>query len=229
MKGPLFISLLAIATAFPAAAHDSDQMKRVSDATVVVKEFAGMSEGAPHGLVKKSTGVIVIPGLKKAGFVVGGKHGSGVMCARGADGAWCQPVFVKMTGGCIGWQFGVSSTDLVLFFMREKGINNILDGEFTLGGDAAVAAGPVGRTGSASTNVDLDAEIYSYSRSRGAFAGISIEGAKLYVDTDAMKAVYGDTFNVHEIIHTPRPANDSPVDALLDALAAMETTPAPKE
>ena len=228
MKGPLFLALLMAVAALPAGAHDTDEMKRVGDATVVVKEFAGMSEGAPRNLVEKSAAVIVIPGLKKAGFIVGGKHGSGVLCARGADGAWCQPVFVKMTGGSIGWQIGVSSTDLVLFFMREKGINGILDGEFTLGGDAAVAAGPVGRTGSASTSVDLDAEIYSYSRSRGAFAGISIEGAKLYVDKDAMRAVYGDDVDVHAVIRAARTGDASAFDALLDALAAL-TVPAPAE
>ncbi len=228
MKSSLFPALVLILVSIPAFAHDTDEVKRVRDATVVVKEFAGMSEGAPRNLVERSAAVIVIPGLKKAGFIVGGKHGSGVLCAKNAEGAWCQPVFVKMTGGSIGWQIGVSSTDLVLFFMREKNVARILDGEFTVGGDASVAAGPVGRTGSAGTSIDLDAEIYSYSRSRGAFAGISIEGAKLYVDNDAMRAVYGENVNVHDVIRAAKPGDGSALDSLLDALAAL-TAPVPAE
>jgi lipid-binding SYLF domain-containing protein len=149
-----------------------------------------MNEGAPQSLRENAAGIVVIPGMIKAGLGIGGQHGSGVLSIKNADGTWTEPVFVKMTGGSIGFQIGASSTDLVLFFMREKNIRAVLNGEFTLGGSATVAAGPVGRSGQADTSAKLDAEIYSYSRSRGAFAGISIDGSKLYVDKSGNQLFY---------------------------------------
>ena len=216
----LLVVLLTSPSLAGESKEPSDEAARVADAATVVREFAGISEGAPRGLVEKAAAVVVIPGLKKAGFVVGGKHGSGVLSVRDENGNWGAPVFVKITGGSIGWQIGVSSTDLVLFFMREKNVGDILDGEFTLGGDAAVAAGPVGRSGSAGTSADLDAEIYSYSRSRGAFAGISIDGSKLYVDKSANRAFYGEGSDPHAIIKRKvEPGSSS--EALVAALAAF--------
>jgi len=184
---------MALSHTAPAGAADeqSDEAARIADAATVLDEFAGMPEGAPRGLVEKAAGVVVIPGLIKAGLGIGGKHGSGVLSIKDANGNWSEPVFVKMTGGSIGWQIGVSSTDLVLLFMREKNIRSVLDGEFTVGADATVAAGPVGRSGSADTSAKLDAEIYSYSRSRGAFAGVSIDGSRIYIDQSAGAAYYG--------------------------------------
>jgi lipid-binding SYLF domain-containing protein len=169
----------------------SDEAKRVDNATTVVNEFAGMSEGPPQSLVEGAAGVVVLPGLIKAGLGIGGKHGKGVLTIKNQDGSWTEPVFVKMTGASVGFQIGASSTDLVLLFMREKNIRDVLNGEFTLGANASVAAGPVGRTGSADTSIKMDAEIFSYSRSRGAFAGISLDGSKLYVDNSANEAFYG--------------------------------------
>ncbi|HET6350003.1 MAG TPA: lipid-binding SYLF domain-containing protein, partial [Candidatus Krumholzibacteria bacterium] len=157
---PSLCVLLVVALAPLASGDDqktSGEAKRINDATSVLAEFSNMSEGAPASLTQNAAGVVVIPGLLKAGFMVGGKHGSGVLSIKNSDGTWSEPVFVKLTGGSIGWQIGVSSTDLVLFFMREKNIRSILDGEFTVGADATVAAGPVGRTGSADTSAKLDA------------------------------------------------------------------------
>jgi lipid-binding SYLF domain-containing protein len=184
----LIIASFSLAATEPA--KQSDQEKKLNDATVVLKEFAGMNEGAPQSLRENAAGIVVIPGMIKAGLGIGGQHGSGVLSIKNADGTWTEPVFVKMTGGSIGFQIGASSTDLVLFFMREKNIRAVLNGEFTLGGSATVAAGPVGRSGQADTSPKLDAEIYSYSRSRGAFAGISIDGSKLYVDKSGNQLFY---------------------------------------
>ena len=198
----------------------NDQAKRIEDATTVINELAGMSEGPPHHLLEKTAGVVVIPGLIKAGLGIGGKHGSGLLSIKNADGTWTEPVFVKMTGGSIGFQIGASSTDLVLLFMREKNIKAVLDGEFTLGGNASVAAGPVGRTGSADTSAKMDAEIYSYSRSRGAFAGISLDGSKLYVDKSANAQFYGEEATPKSITAAAAKP-DSPTGPFRAALAEI--------
>jgi len=207
--------------------NDNDQAKRIADATVVVTELAGMSEGPPHHLLEKTAGVVVIPGLIKAGLGIGGKHGSGLLSIKNADGTWTEPVFVKMTGGSIGFQIGASSTDLVLLFMREKNIRDVLDGEFTLGGNASVAAGPVGRTGSADTSAKMDAEIYSYSRSRGAFAGISLDGSKLYVDKSGNAQYYGEEATPKSIVSTAAKA-DSPTAPFRNALTGLTKPQAQK-
>ena len=129
--------------------------------------------------------------LVKLGFIVGGRHGTGVLLVRDKEGKWSSPLFVSITGGSIGWQVGAQSTDVLLVFKSRKSVEGIKKGKFTLGADAAVAAGPVGRSVEAATDVKLKAEIYSYSRSRGLFAGISLEGAALQIDADANASFYG--------------------------------------
>jgi len=219
----LFVALMVIAS-MALAGEDtkqpSDQAKKLDDATAVLKEFGAMSEGAPQSLRENAAGVVVIPGMIKAGLGIGGQHGSGVLSIKNADGSWTEPVFVKMTGGSIGFQIGASSTDLVLFFMREKNIRAVLNGEFTLGGSATVAAGPVGRSGSADTSAKLDAEIYSYSRSRGAFAGISIDGSKLYVDKSGNQLFYTKDATPESIV-AMKPAPGSPTEAFRAEIAAL--------
>ena len=217
----------SISTAWGEDKNSDDQAKRIDDATTVINELAGMSEGPPRHLLEKTAGVVVIPGLIKAGLGIGGKHGSGILSIRNADGSWTEPVFVKMTGGSIGFQIGASSTDLVLLFMREKNIKDVLDGEFTLGGNASVAAGPVGRTGSADTSAKMDAEIYSYSRSRGAFAGISLDGSKLYVDKSGNAQFYGEEATPRSIVSSPAKA-DSPTAKFKAALAELTKAQAQK-
>ncbi len=222
-----FLAAIAVAASISLAQgeekKDSDQAKRLDDATTVINELAGMSEGPPHHLLEKTAGVVVIPGLIKAGLGIGGKHGSGLLSIKNADGTWTEPVFVKMTGGSIGFQIGASSTDLVLLFMREKNIRDVLDGEFTLGGNASVAAGPVGRTGSADTSAKMDAEIYSYSRSRGAFAGVSLDGSKLYVDKSGNAQYYGEEATPKSIVSAAA-KEDSPTAKFRVALAALTKT-----
>lgn len=170
----------------------SEEEKNVEAATDVLKEIMAIPEkGIPPSLLRNAYGVAVIPGVIKVGLVVGGRFGRGVLVVRTRGGAWSNPSFVTITGGSIGWQIGAQSTDVILVFKSRRGVDGLFKGKFTLGADAAVAAGPVGRQAEAATDVQLKAEIYSYSRSRGLFAGISLEGAALQIDDEANAAFYG--------------------------------------
>lgn len=192
-------------TTSQAVSQNSDSSHEIGKSTEVVQDFARMKEGPPKGLVDKAAAIVVIPNLVKAAFVAGGKHGEGILTKRDASGKWSEPVFINISGGSVGFQAGVESTDLVLLLMQERNINEILDGEFTLGGEAAVAAGPVGREGTAGTDAHFDAPIYSYSRSKGVFAGISVDGSKLYLDKSENQKLYGSTFDAHAVIKmTPK-------------------------
>jgi lipid-binding SYLF domain-containing protein len=150
-------------------------------------------KGIPPSLMHDAQGVAVIPHVIKAGFIIGGRFGRGVVMARQPNGDWSNPVFISLAGGGVGWQVGVQSTDVLLVFKTREGVRRLLEGKdkVTLGADVGVAAGPVGRQAEASTDGQLKAEIYSYSRSRGLFAGVSLEGSGLLVDTEANAAFYG--------------------------------------
>jgi lipid-binding SYLF domain-containing protein len=200
--------------------QNGDAAHEIAKSTEVVQDFARMKEGPPKGLVEKATAIVVIPNLVKAAFVAGGKHGEGILTKRDASGNWSEPVFINISGGSVGFQAGVSSTDLVLLLMRERDIDQVLDGEFTLGGEAAVAAGPVGREGSAGTDAHFDAPIYSYSRSKGVFAGISVDGSKLYLDKSENKKLYSDTFDAHAVMKMT-PKAGTPSAELAQALNAL--------
>jgi lipid-binding SYLF domain-containing protein len=170
------------------------EVKTVEDAAETIRVLADIRlRGIPQGLLRDAQGVAILPGVVRAGFVVDGRFGRGVVLARQADGNWGNPAFVSLAGGGLGWQVGVQSTDLVLVFMTGGSVNRILKGKgkLTLGADASVAAGPVGREAAAATDAKLRAEIYSYSRSRGLFAGLSLEGAALRADPRATAAFYG--------------------------------------
>jgi lipid-binding SYLF domain-containing protein len=145
----------------------------------------------PQALLADAEGLAIIPNVIKGSFVVGARHGKGVLLIRDGQGVWDLPVFVSLTGGNVGWQVGVQSTDLILVFKTRRSVNGILNGKLTLGADAAAAAGPVGRKAAAATDGRLQAEIYSYSRSRGLFAGVSVDGSVLRVESDLNAAYYG--------------------------------------
>jgi lipid-binding SYLF domain-containing protein len=173
-----------------AAARSEEETVRL--ANEVLKEFLDLRvKQIPASLLAEAHGVAIIPNLVKVGLVVGGQHGKGVIVAREADGSWRAPMFISLTGGSIGWQVGAQATDIVLVFKTQKSVEGLMRGKFTLGADAAVAAGPVGRRTSAATDAELKAEIYSYSRSRGLFAGLSIDGSSLQVHDDLNAAYYG--------------------------------------
>ncbi len=165
--------------------------ERVKNATEVLSEIMAIPEDLiPPSLLNNAQGIAVIPGVIKAGFIIGARHGRGVLSVRNETGSWSSPAFVILTGGSIGWQIGVQSTDIILVFKSRKNIEALMQGKFTLGADASVAAGPVGRHTGAGTDVRLQAEIYSYSRSRGLFAGVALEGAALQFDNRAMESYY---------------------------------------
>jgi len=187
-------SLLALALLLPAAAvHAADPpLTRAQNAVRVLNEIMqAPDKSIPRDLLRDAKAIAVIPDMVKAGFIFGGRRGEGLISVKSSDGTWSNPSFITMTGGSIGFQAGVSSTDVVLVFRTQRGVDSIVNGKFTLGADAAAAAGPVGRNASASTDGQFKAEIYSYSRSRGLFAGVALDGAALRIDYDANAAVYG--------------------------------------
>ena len=173
-------------------AQAKNETKKVKESAQVLSEIMKIPEkGIPPALLRDAKAVAIIPGVIKGAFVVGGRHGTGVLSVRGEDMNWSDPLFVSLSGGSVGWQVGGSSTDLILVFKDLKDVESLLKGRFTLGADAAVAAGPVGRKVEAATDVMLKSGILSYSRSRGLFAGVSLEGAALLVDHEANAAYYG--------------------------------------
>ena len=158
----------------------------------VLREIVRIPEkGVPAVLLSDAYGIAIIPGALKVGFVVGGKYGTGILMVHEKGGGWSDPAFISLVSGSFGWQIGAEATDLILIFKSARSIEGIKKGKFTIGGDASVAAGPVGRSTAAATDVQLKAEIFSYSRSRGLFAGISLEGAALQIDEDANSTFYG--------------------------------------
>ena len=182
--------LLASASALGATKEES----RVADATDVVDQLLRIPEQSiPPSLLSRAYGIAVIPNMIKAGFVVGARHGKGVLVVRQPDNSWSNPAFVKFTGGSIGWQAGAQSTDIILVFKTRKGVDGISNGKLTLGADASVAAGPVGRHTEVATDLKFKAEVFSYSRSRGLFAGVALEGAGLTMDRKSNAAFYGSS------------------------------------
>jgi lipid-binding SYLF domain-containing protein len=163
--------------------------ERAANAATVLDEVLGVAEGIPASLLRKAECVAVIPGVIKVGFGIGGRHGRGLLSCR-TDGGWSLPAFVSLTGGSFGLQIGAQASDLVLVFADRGAAERLASNKITLGGDASVSAGPVGRTAEAGTDVRFQAEIYSYSRSKGLFAGMSLEGATLRADDDANRDAY---------------------------------------
>ena len=200
MRCAVFTLLVLFATvALPVRAGE-EESKRAENAVRVLKEVMQAPDKAiPHDLLQNAHAIAVIPDVIKAGLVVGGRHGNGLIAVKTRDGTWSNPSFISLTGGSIGFQAGVSSTDVILVFRTERGVDSIVHGKFTLGADASAAAGPVGRSAQASTDAQLKAEIYSYSRARGLFAGAALDGSALTIDNSANQAVYGDGVTVRRI------------------------------
>ena len=200
MRCAVFTLLALFATiALPVRARE-EESKRAENAVRVLKEVMQAPDKAiPHDLLQNAHAIAVIPDVIKAGLVVGGRHGNGLIAVKTRDGTWSNPSFISLTGGSIGFQAGVSSTDVILVFRTERGVDSIVHGKFTIGADASAAAGPVGRSAQASTDAQLKAEIYSYSRARGLFAGAALDGSALTIDNSANQAVYGDGVTVRRI------------------------------
>ena len=208
------------------ALHADTAAERLTESTTVLKEImAAPDQGIPRDLLEKANCVVVVPGVKKAAFIVGGKYGKGFISCRNADGKnWGAPASVRVEGGSVGFQIGGSETDVVMLVMDASGKNSLLKSKFTLGGDVSVAAGPVGRSSSAETDAQMRAKILSYSRSRGVFAGIALNGATLREDSQDNEELYGKAMTNREIINgsvTP-PASASEFLSELNQLSHTE-------
>ncbi len=200
-KHLIALMVLAAGAFSQSALASAREEARLIEASGVLEElFAQKDTTIPEKLMARAYGIAVIPNVVKIAAVVGGRRGSGAMVVRDANGKFTDPIMVSLTGGNVGWQVGVQSTDIVLVFTTEKGIEGITDGKLTLGADASVAAGPVGRSASAATDQNFNAEVYSYSRNRGFFAGVSLDGSVLAIDTKSNKALYGKSAPATDII-----------------------------
>ena len=187
----LLVTLCASLTAGPVLAASKEET-RVYDATDVVDQLLRIPEQAlPSALLSRAYGIAVIPRVIKVGFGLGARFGKGVMVVRQADNTWSNPAFIKITGGSFGFQAGAQSTDIILVFKTRSSVDGITSGKLTLGADASIAAGPVGRSAAAATDMTFKSEVYSYSRSRGLFAGVALEGAGVTMDRKANAAFYG--------------------------------------
>ena len=234
------IGLLAVlVVSAPSAWAQVRETVVVNDSTAVFDELASIPEqGIPKGLLQDAQGFAIVPGLIKAGFLVGGRYGRGVVVVRDqTTGCWSNPIFVTVAGGSFGFQAGAQATDLVLVFRNRRSVDGFLKGrgKFTLGADASVAAGPVGRQAEAGTDIRLESEILSYSRSRGLFAGISLEGAALSHDSRANIAYYGQFLSPFEVLarlDLPAPASAVRLKNILSQLTGAPLsvpTPPPTE
>ena len=240
MKRTLWAALLILSFVVPTLAADEEKKEvkedqRLNDSAAVLKEILGMPEGIPQSLLNKSVCVVVYPSVKKAAFIVGGSYGRGVITCRSGkefNGRWSAPAMFALEGGSFGLQIGAQATDFVLLIMNESGANSVMSSKVKIGADASAAAGPVGRTASAETDVVLKAEILSYSRAKGLFAGISLAGSTLRSDDGGNKTVYGRDISAKEIVRqgkVPAPAAAQRLLAVLQKASPHHVEDKPKE
>lgn len=198
----LALAVLALFAGPIRIAAQSDEAQRVEESVTVFNEIMGAPDKAiPTSVLNKAEGVAVFPGTIKGGFIIGAQHGRGILSARDeGTRSWSAPAFMSINGGSIGAQIGASAVDVVLVVMSKRGLQNLVSNEFKIGADAGVAAGPVGRDASAGTDVSMHAEILSYSRSRGLFAGVNLNGASISSDDDANKRFYGKPLKAADIV-----------------------------
>ncbi len=201
LKRTLIVTTLTLLVTLTAVASDrEDDVSRTQKAAQVFQEIMNTpDQGIPSDLLESAKCIAIIPGDKKFAFVFGGSYGRGLATCRTEHG-WSAPLFVAIDGGSVGYQIGGSSTDLVMLFMNDHALHSLLSDKFKLGADASIAAGPVGRNAAAGTDLKLNAEILSYSRSKGVFIGVSLNGAVVQADKSGDKAMYGDDVNRHEIL-----------------------------
>jgi SH3 domain-containing YSC84-like protein 1 len=200
MKRVVISLALALTASWAFAALSKDEAKRLSEAGPIINELrSSPDKGVAEELWGKAQCIVVIPEMKKAAFVVGGEYGSGVMSCRTSNG-WSSPVFMQLAKGSWGLQIGAEEIDLVLLVMNRKGVEKLLEDKVSLGADASVAAGPVGRNAAAATNAQLNAEMLSYSRTKGLFAGIDLSGGVLRPDKEALERAYGANVSAKEVV-----------------------------
>lgn len=194
---------------FNVNAYSSSLDVRIKNSLDVLRELRIVSDaGIPDDLLTRCHAIAIFPSVYKAGFIIGGSYGKGlVMVKSDKKGSWNGPVFLTIGSGSLGWQIGVEATDLILVIMNKRGIDSLTKENFVLGGDLSVAAGPVGRKLRAGTDIAIKAEIYSYSRSKGLFAGISLDGSYIHHDIDADELFYGKPYTIYEILYGNIPTN----------------------
>ena len=223
----LTIVLGLIIPSIAIAADNEKEQERVKESGNVMKELLNSESGVPISVLNKAECVIVLPSVKKGGFIIAGEYGRGVMTCRGGenfDGPWSAPTMMQSSGGSIGFQAGGQSTDLVILVMNDKGARAVMKGKAKLGADASVAAGPVGREAEASTNAAMSAQMLSYSRAQGVFGGVSLSGTTLGPDDGANEKLYGKKVTATEIIGGVA----GPAPASAQQLLAVLTEKSPK-
>lgn len=223
-----YIAVIAMAAALaPAVFAETEADKRLANAADLMTDMMNASDkGVPQDLLNRAECVVLVPGLKKAGFVLGAKYGRGFALCRRANGVgWTAPAAIRIEGGSVGFQIGASEQDVLLLVMNMTGMKRLLGDKFTLGAEATAAAGPVGRDASAQTDAVMRAEMLSYSRSRGLFAGISLQGATLRPDADANDEMYGHNISNKAILTTDikAPAAAGPLESLMDKNSSRRT------
>lgn len=211
--------LVALSPALAFAASEDHATKLINESANVFNEVMSTPDkGIPHDVLNHAQCVGIVPGLKRAGFIVGAKYGKGVLTCRTSNG-WSAPEIIRIEGGSIGFQIGAGETDLVFVVQNRSGQDKLMRDKFTMGGDASVMAGPVGRTGEAQTDASMHAEILSYSRARGVFAGISLDGSTMRPDKDDNMALYGRAVTPQELLtgSVQKPASARPLYSALES------------
>ena len=220
------LTIVAALAVAPLLAGDNEPVKRLNEAAAVFSEImAAPDKGIPQDLLGKAHCVVIVPGLKTAAFIFGGKYGKGYLSCRSRSGTgWSAPGTVRIEGGSVGFQIGGSETDLIMLVMSERGADKLLSSKFTLGAEGSVAAGPVGRTATAQTDAQMHAEMLSWSRSQGLFAGLALEGATLRQDLDDNAKLYGKKLQNRQIVTTGvrAPKAAAKLIALLNKYSARE-------
>jgi SH3 domain-containing YSC84-like protein 1 len=197
-----FIGILACASCLWAASNREEAEKRLNEASATLSEImSAPDKGIPQDLLERAKCAVIVPGVKKGAFIVGAQFGKGFITCRGSnDRGWSAPAAIRMEGGSLGFQIGGSETDVVMLVMNDRGADRLMQDKFTLGAEGEIAAGPVGRNASAQTDAKLSAEMLSWSRSRGVFAGIALKGATLRPDREENEAMYGKPMGTKEVI-----------------------------
>lgn len=218
-----YLAVLAMSAGLLHGAVASDRLEASAD--MLMEIMSAPDKGIPQDLLAKAQCIVVVPGLKKGAFIVGAKYGKGFMLCRKESGVgWSAPAAIRVEGGSFGFQIGGSETDVVMLVNSKEGAKKLLQSKFTLGGDATVAAGPVGRDSSAETDAQLHAEILTYSRARGLFAGVSLQGATLRPDDDWDKELYGKAMSNRDIVlgDVPAPASAAKLISVLDKYSSRK-------
>jgi lipid-binding SYLF domain-containing protein len=223
MRTHLVVALLFLSVAFPLA--ESQEAERLRSATTVLGEIMAAEDKAiPRGITEKAEGIAVFPSLIKGGFVFGGQFGRGVISVRDHNsGGWSSPAFLTIAGGSFGLQIGGQAVDLILVVQDRRGLEQLVGNQFKIGADASVAAGPVGRDASASTDIQMRAKILSYSRTRGVFAGVTLNGSTISQDTEANGRFYGKPYTTRQIVFDHLGGSPEPVPTWRAALTRYAT------